>query len=118
MAADHWLTKSTENNIIVYGGRDSRAAKQQILDINVKRGIRRSKNRDDVTEVRFTVAKRPIFVFLFIYIYTRIVYISHISKHDQLLSRSGLDNMGSKRAQSFIRKFYIFMSFFFKIENL
>ena len=43
--------------------------------------------------------------------FTRIVYISHISKHAQLLSRSGLDNMGLKRAQSFIRKFYIFMSF-------
>ena len=41
----------------------------------------------------------------------RIVYISHISKHAQLLSRSGLDNMGPKRAQTFIRKFYIFMSF-------
>ena len=45
--------------------------------------------------------------------FTRIVYISHISKYDQLFSRSGLDNMGPKRAQSFIRKFYIFMSFFF-----
>ena len=31
--------------------------------------------------------------------------------------RNGLDNMGPKRAQSFIRKFYIFMSFL-KIENL
>ena len=45
-------------------------------------------------------------------VFTRIVYISHISKHDQLLSRSGLDNMNPKRAQSFIRKFYIFMFFF------
>ena len=44
-------------------------------------------------------------------VFTRIVYISHISKHAQLLSRSGLDNMGPKRAQAFIRKFYIFMSF-------
>ena len=39
------------------------------------------------------------------------VYISHISKHAQLLSRSGLDNMGPKRAQSFIRKFYRAQSF-------
>ena len=31
-------------------------------------------------------------------VFTRIVYISHISKHDQLSSRSGPDNMGSKRA--------------------
>ena len=49
--------------------------------------------------------------------FTCIVYISHIFKHDQLLNRSGLDNMGPKRAQSFIRKFYIFISFFCKIET-
>ena len=31
-------------------------------------------------------------------VFTRIVYISHISKHNQLSSRSGPDNMGPKRA--------------------
>ena len=57
--------------------------------------------------------------------FTRIVYISHISKHDQLSSRSGPDNMGPKRAYSvfitdavFICKFYIFMSCFLNRKPL
>ena len=50
--------------------------------------------------------------------FTRIVYISHISEYDRLSSRSGPDNMGLKRTYSFIRKFYIFMSFFFSRKPL
>ena len=41
--------------------------------------------------------KDKLFTFLHV-VFTRNVDISHISKHDQLSSRSGLDNMGPKRA--------------------
>ena len=63
-----------------------------------------------IVKISFIRFEDKLSTFLHV-VFTRIVYISHISKHAQLLSRSGLDNMGPKRAQSFIRKFYIFMSF-------
>ena len=42
-------------------------------------------------------SKDKLYIFLHV-VFTRIVYISHISTHDQLSSRSEPDNMGPKRA--------------------
>ena len=70
--------------------------------------------------------KDKLYYFYYV-VLTRNFYISHISKHVQLSSRSGLDNIARKEHNLFsnnstnvalICKFYIFYFPFFKIENL
>ena len=51
-----------------------------------------------IVNVSFIRFAHCVDLYLLHVVFTCIVYISHISKHDQLSSRSGPDNMDLKRA--------------------